>query len=205
MATAAPGGVRVRPRAVGLYASALRLYPRSHRDEYGADMVQLFADRYRDERPGGDFFRFMRFWGGIVGDVLRTALAERTESVMSSLKQNWWKWLIGAGAVFQGMFLVEAGFALAFGHENKSTIGAALTVAVFAATVLALVIGLRLLSSKPRMASYLLTFGLLPIALAGVMFFWFPPMYLASVLGTYLIVRVFMEAGRITRNEVAPA
>ncbi len=124
---------------------------------------------------------------------------------MSSLKQNWWKWMIGLGAVFQGMFVVEAGFALAFGHENKSTLGAALTLAVFAATLTSLVIGLRLLNSKPRMASYLLTFGLLPIALAGVMFFWLPPMWLVSVFGVYLIVRVFMEAGRLTRNEMATA
>ena len=58
--------------AVRLYSRLLAFYPKSHRLEYGTDMVQLFADRYRDERPTGDLFRFVRFWGGMVGDLLKT-------------------------------------------------------------------------------------------------------------------------------------
>lgn len=36
-------------RAVGTYRALLRLYPRRFRDEYGPDMVLLFADQLRDE------------------------------------------------------------------------------------------------------------------------------------------------------------
>lgn len=36
-------------RAVGMYNVLLRVYPRSFRDEYGPDMVLLFAQQLRDE------------------------------------------------------------------------------------------------------------------------------------------------------------
>jgi hypothetical protein len=169
-------------------------------------MVQLFADRYRDERPSGDFFRFMRFWGGMVGDILRTALAERTESAMSSFKQNWWKWAIGVFAVLQGVFVVEGGLALFLKDDSIGTSLSSTRVPEFLiplATMTCLLVGLRILGERPRTAAALLTVGLLPVALFGFIFFWFPPMYLVSVVGIYLIVRVFMETGRITRAAIA--
>ena len=36
-------------RALGMYTALLRVYPRSFRDEYGQDMVLLFAQQLRDE------------------------------------------------------------------------------------------------------------------------------------------------------------
>jgi len=184
------------------------LYPRSHRHEFGTEMVQLFADRYRDERPTSDIFRFARFWGGMVGDIVKTALAERTESAMSSFKQSWWKWAIGLFGVLQGVFLFEASLGLISGDADVGlTFG--VRVAEFAVplvTVLGVFLGLRMLNERPRAASVLLTIGLLPVALAGAVFFWFPPMWLVSVFGIFLIVKVFMETGRITRSTaVAPA
>lgn len=194
--------------AARFYSRMLALYPEEHRLEYGPDMVQLFADRYRDERPTGDVFRFARFWGGMVGDLLRTALAERTESVVSSFKQNWWKWAIGLFAAFQAVFAIEAGIAVLVRDDTLGTPSGFLRVLDLIIPVIGatgLIVGLRLLKSQPRAASVLLALGLLPIALAGVVFFWFPPMYLVSVFGIYLIVRVFMEAGRITRMSAATA
>jgi hypothetical protein len=193
----------MRIGAVRLHASLLVLYPRSHRDEYGPDMFQLFADRYRDERPGGDVFRFVRFWGGMIGDVFTTALAERTESVVSNFKQNGWKWAITVFAAFQLMFAVEAAVGLVADREEPAI---RLIDAVIPITgVVVVVVGLRLLASRLRVAAVLLTVGLLPAALAGTIFFWFPPMRLVSVFGVYLIVKVFMETGRVTRTTSAEA
>jgi hypothetical protein len=195
-------------RAVRIYAVLLVLYPRSHRDEYGSDMVQLFADRYRDERPTVDLFQFVRFWGGMIGDIFKTVLAERTESVMSNFKQNWWKWAIGVVAGFQTVFAVEAVVGLAAGWQEPQVhpTDVHLIDALIPITgAVVLIVGLKLLSSQPRIAAVLLTVGLLPVALVGVIFFWFPPMWLVSVIGIYLIVKVYMEAGRITRQTPAIA
>ena len=188
-------------RAVRWYALLLVLYPRSHRDEYGSDMVQLFADRYRDERPGRDLFQFVRFWGGMVGDIATTALNEQMESVMSKLKRNWWKWTIGVIVAFQAVFAVEAIVGLIAGRQDPQLHVIDALVPVTGAAVL--IVGLALLTSQPRLAAVLLTVGLLPVALAGAIFFWFPPMWVVSLLGIYLIAKVLMEAGRATRQ--APA
>lgn len=190
--------------AVGLYSRLLALYPKSYRLEYGPDMVQLFADRYRDERPAGDVFRFVRFWGGMFGDLLKSALPERTESVVSSVKQNWWKWAIGLFGAFQAVFAVEWTIGVFVDGDRAVSVLIAEAVVPFVG-VTALVVGLRLLNSKPKAAAILLTIGLLPVALAGALFFWFPPMWAVSVLGVYLIVKVFMETGRITRASAATA
>ena len=188
-------------RAVRIYLSLLVLYPRSHRNEYGPDMVQLFADRYRDERPTAGFLRFVRFWGGMIGDISKTALAERTESAMSSFKQNWWKWAVGVFAAFQAMFAVEAIVGIAAGWQEPAVhLIDAITPIIGLAS---LIVGLRIFDSQPRAAAALLTVGLLPVALAGVIFYWFPPMWAVSLIGIYLIVKVFMEAGRITSREAA--
>ena len=190
-------------RSVRLYTALLALYPQAHRDEYGPDMVQLFADRYRDERPTKDLFHFVRFWGGMVGDIFRTALTERTESVMSNFKQSWWKWAIGVLAAFQAVFAIEAVIGVVAGWQSPEV---HLIDALIPITgVAVLLVGLRLLRSRPRVAAALLTIGLLPVALAGVIFFWFPPMWAVSVLGIYLIVKVIMEAGRITRQVPSPS
>ena len=185
-------------RAVRLYALLLVLYPRSHRDEYGPDMVQLFADRYRDERPGRDLFQFVRFWGGMVGDIATTALDEQLESVMSKFKRNWWKWTIGVFAAFQAVFAVEAIVGLIAGWQDPPLHAIDALVPITGAVLL--VVGLALLTSQPRPAAVLLMVGLLPVALAGAILFWFPPMWGVSLLGIYLIAKVLMEAGRATRQ-----
>jgi hypothetical protein len=190
---------------VTLYEGLLAAYPQRVRDEYGDDMVQLFADRYRDERPGGDVLRFARFWGGIVGDLVRTALTERTESVVANFKQQWWKWAIRLVAAFEGL-LVFGSLGLVAGDDGGGGArDAVLMLVASLSAVMAVVVGLRLLSSRPRLAAGLLVYGLLPAVAAGLVFYWFPPFYLVTLLGIYLAVRVLMEAGRLTRAGVASA
>ncbi|MEX0825592.1 MAG: hypothetical protein WD184_02360 [Acidimicrobiia bacterium] len=188
-----------------LYEALLKAYPPEVRDEYGDDMVQLFTDRYRDGRPGGDMLRFARFWGGIVGDLVWTALTERTESVVANFKQQWWKWAIGLVAALEALLVVLSIARLVTGDDPHGASDPVATLVVSASAMVALVLGLGLLRSRPRLAAGLLVYGLLPAVAAGIVVFWLPPMYLVSLLGVYVSVRVLMEAGRLTRSGVAPA
>jgi hypothetical protein len=190
---------------VTLYEALLVAYPREVRDEYGDDMVQLFTDRYRDERPGGDVLRFARFWGGIVGDLVRTALTERTESVVANFKQQWWKWAIRLVAAFEGLLVFSSLGVVAGDDGSVGARDGVLMLVASLSVVVAVWVGLRLLSSRPRLAAGLLVYGLLPAIATGFVFYWFPPFYLVTLLGIYLAVRVLMEAGRLTRAGVASA
>jgi hypothetical protein len=60
-------------------------------------------------------------------------------------------------------------------------------VALAAAAIIA---GLHRRNSQPDRSRSLLVAGLAPAALAGVVFFWFPPFWGVSVLAVALIVRV---------------
>ncbi len=55
--------------AVFLYSIVLRVYPRSYRVAFGADMLQTFIDSYGDmEAPGK--LAHLRFWLFMLGDEL---------------------------------------------------------------------------------------------------------------------------------------
>lgn len=62
------------------YRALLRLYPKSFRDDYGADMSQLFGDRVRD--------RGRRAWLEAGPDLVRTVPVRRMEAVMSRLSSG---------------------------------------------------------------------------------------------------------------------
>ena len=62
-----------------VYRALLVLYPAEYRHEYEEPMVQLFRDRMR--RDGGGF-RTALVWMRMVFDLVGSAFAERTESVM---------------------------------------------------------------------------------------------------------------------------
>jgi hypothetical protein len=61
------------PRAARVYGWLLRVYPRRFRDEYGADMVLLFAEQLRDEPALG-------VWARGVIDVAITVPARHLEA-----------------------------------------------------------------------------------------------------------------------------
>jgi tetratricopeptide (TPR) repeat protein len=64
-------------RATRLYALLLRLYPKRHRDVFGAQMVQTFRDHYRATAAehGG---LMIRFWVGVMIDEARGIARERS-------------------------------------------------------------------------------------------------------------------------------
>lgn len=65
-----------RTRAARRYAVLLRLYPRAHRQRFGAQMLQTFQDHYRDAVESGEQTE-ARFWLAVAGDESRSILAER--------------------------------------------------------------------------------------------------------------------------------
>jgi peptide/nickel transport system permease protein len=69
-------------RHAGLYRRLLVLYPARFRHEYGRDMVQAFQDRLKDQASNGGPWRVAVFWLWAVGDLVRTAPAERARSIV---------------------------------------------------------------------------------------------------------------------------
>lgn len=63
-------------RAVGVYRGLLRFYPRRFRDEYGPDMVLLFADQLSDEPA-------MRVWARGAADLAITVPTRHLEAHMN--------------------------------------------------------------------------------------------------------------------------
>ncbi|MEX1046616.1 MAG: hypothetical protein WD757_04405 [Actinomycetota bacterium] len=66
-----------------IYRKLLLAYPRAFRQVYGADMVQVFGDRWRDAREqtgrGGGF----RVWLSTLLDLFKSAPVQRMEKKMS--------------------------------------------------------------------------------------------------------------------------
>jgi hypothetical protein len=84
-------------RAVGVYRRLLRFYPRPFRDEYGVDMVLLFANQLRDEPAG-------RVWVRGAVDLAITVPARHLEAHVNrppnSLVPLLFAGLSAAGAIF---------------------------------------------------------------------------------------------------------
>jgi hypothetical protein len=179
-----------------VYRGMLRLYPRAHREEYGEAMVQLFDDRWRDERPTLSPLHMFVFWAGLVGDVITTALTERTEGSMVSFRQKWWLWL----AVIGGALEVAA-LAAGIGDPDAAVGERIAGIAVGGVFAFATLHGVQLVRhGKEKRGGYLVAVGMIPVAAAGIVFFWFPPMYLATVAG----IAVMAKALRTARRGASP-
>lgn len=66
-----------------LYRMLLLVYPRAFRQVYGADMVQVFGDRLRDERGRRDHRASIRVWTLTLLDLFKTAPLQRMEKKMT--------------------------------------------------------------------------------------------------------------------------
>ena len=78
----------VRPqtsRAIALSESVFRrlllAYPRSHRDEYGEDMAQVFRDQCREAWREAHTFGLAKLWLRVLPDVINTSLWERLSNL----------------------------------------------------------------------------------------------------------------------------
>jgi hypothetical protein len=63
-----------------IYRKLLRLYPRAHREEYGALMAQLFRDQYRDAYREGRVPGILRLWRRALPDLAKNSLLEQIET-----------------------------------------------------------------------------------------------------------------------------
>lgn len=66
-----------------LYRTLLLAYPRAFRQVYGADMVQVFGDRLRDERERSGRRASVRVWFLTLLDLFKTAPLQRMEKTMT--------------------------------------------------------------------------------------------------------------------------
>jgi serine/threonine protein phosphatase PrpC len=66
-----------------LYQLLLRAYPRAFREEYGAEMLLLFRDKYAEavRRPGR--WAVLRLWRAITGDFITSVWSQRVQSWLS--------------------------------------------------------------------------------------------------------------------------
>ena len=67
-----------------IYRRLLRVYPRSHRAEYGAAILQLFRDQCRDAWAAQQTPGLIGFWLRALADLLKTSLLEH----LSTLNRN---------------------------------------------------------------------------------------------------------------------
>ena len=112
----------VRPppsRAIAVSESTFRrlllAYPRSHRNEYGEDMAQVFRDQCRDAWTESKTFGLAKLWLRVLPDVINTSLWERLsnlnprKTIMSKLADlfriNSTATVVTFGTVFMIVFL----------------------------------------------------------------------------------------------------
>lgn len=73
----------------GLYSALLYLYPSDFRQEYGADMIQLFRDMHHDTRSRGMLSQ-ITLWGNTLWDVITSAVTEHLDTtgheIMTTIK-----------------------------------------------------------------------------------------------------------------------
>jgi len=75
-----PKPPRILAISDAIYRKLLRLYPRAHREEYGALMAQLFRDQYRDAYREGRVPGILRLWRRTLSDLAKNSLLEQIET-----------------------------------------------------------------------------------------------------------------------------
>jgi len=97
-----------------LFRRLLVAYPRAHREEYGAAILQLFRDQCRDAWASNRARGLIGFWLRALADLLKTSILEhlsnvnRRKSMIHSFRPSS-KLLFVFCAVFAAVFLVALG------------------------------------------------------------------------------------------------
>ena len=77
------------PLAIKIYRLLLRAYPAAFRREYGAPMLQHFADCYRLARQESAPLARWRFWYASLADLAHAALIERLAEARAARAWLW--------------------------------------------------------------------------------------------------------------------
>lgn len=178
-----------------LYRVLLLAHPRSHRREYGEEMVQLMRDRIRDDGGG---LRTLLVWWWLLGDLARSAVIERATLLRAELRTGWWR----AAAVAVAAVLAFAGISSMFdpatGPWYTYTFG---RLALLAAPA-AIFVGLQMRARRRSAGSALVAVGLLPGA-AAIVLFWWPPFLLFGLFSIAVMVGAIDDAEDARRAAVA--
>jgi len=184
------------------YQSLLAAYPSEYRSEFGEPMVQLFADRLREDGGGA---RTVLVWVQMLIDLAKSAFTERLETTMKSFRTDWWRIL----ALPLAIFTVFAGVGN-LAPENNLDAGpnwqlGATAYAVVTVIGLGLVIGGLIIRKKNRMVgSTMIAVGVIP-AFPMTIFFWFPPVALVGVLSIVISTMAFLDAPKAPQSLAEPA
>ncbi len=177
-----------------IYRALLRAYPRRHRDDYGEPMVQLMRDRLRDDGGG---VHSLLVWCGLLTDLVVTAVRERMEAAMHSLRHGWWRF---AAVVVAGV-LGSAGLHTLFEPATGPWYRYVLGPAALLASPVVVVAGLVLRSHHPRNGSIVVAVGVLP-GVAALVLFWWPPFLLFGLLSLSVVCFAVDDADRHHRATV---
>jgi hypothetical protein len=180
-----------------VYRSLTVVLPKAHRREYGEPMVQLVRDRFRDEGGG---MHSMTLWGQIVWDLARTALSERTEMTMDTLKQGWWR--LAAGLISTAIAVAAVGNLFGSWIDDGpryGKIGASVATVVAAAVVFG---GMAIRRRQRAGGSVMIGVGVLPAVLL-ITVPWFPLLAALGVLAAVVVFMAFLDAA--TGSPTQPA
>ena len=180
-----------------VYRSLLVMYPEAHRREYGEPMIQLVRDRFRNEGGG---VHSVTLWGQIVWDLARTALSERTEMTMGTLRQGWWRFAAGLISVA----IAVAAVGNLFGDwiddgPRHGKIGASVVTLIGAGLVFG---GLAIRKRHPARGSVMIGVGVFPAVLL-ITVPWFPLLADIGVLATIVVFMAFLDAASGPRTQPA--
>jgi hypothetical protein len=169
-----------------VYRSLLVMHPKAHRREYGEPMTQLVRDRFRDESGG---IHTVALWCQIAGDLARSALSERTETTVDTLKKGWWRF--AAALISTSMAIAAIGNLLGnWTEEETGQIALALATLTAAALVFG---GIATRRRHPFRGSMMIGIGVLP-AVTLISVPWFPLLAAAGVLAGVVAVAAFVNA-----------
>ena len=181
-----------------VYRSLLVIYPKGHRREYGEPMIQMVRDRFRAE--GGGLHSVM-LWYRIAGDLARSALAERMEATVNTLRRGWWRFAAGLISISMAVTAIGNLFGNWFDegpHDGK--------IGVVALTLFASALvfgGIALRERRPYRGSMMVGFGLLP-AVALISAPWFPLVAAAGILSGVVATAAFVNAASHQRYAPPP-
>lgn len=180
-----------------VYRALLLAFPKEHRDEYGEPMTQIMRDRLRDEGGG---WRTGLVWARLLVDLVTSAVSERRETAMDTIKTAWWRIAAGLIAVVLAAAGVHSWFESATGPWYQWMFGRAALLAAPGATVIGLITWRR----HRRNASILIGAGVLP-GCAAIVLFWHPLFLGFGVLSVAVLAAAADEVDRIHRaSKVAP-
>jgi hypothetical protein len=153
-------------RAMSLHGLCLRLlmlYPSDFRREYAEQIQQLVRDRLRYDTPGKP--PGIRFWLSLLIDLVRTALLERLESLMtpSTISRVGGPLAVVGGLFWAGFWSVEG---TGTDTENGFWILMLISIASIAGCLLTIAVDSTLPGDRLRLTSAM--FGILGIVLGLV-------------------------------------